>query len=164
MPQLDLTAFPPQIIWLVITFLILYILMAKVALPRVGGILEERQARIDDNLDNAQNLRNEAKNDAEAYEQSLAEARDQARTSIYEATQEMSEESARRHEELANRLSGEIKAAEDNINQAKEAALDGIQDTARSVAAQAVERLIGVQPGDDDVANAVSAALKENAQ
>ena len=123
MPQLDITTFSPQIIWLVITFVILYALMAKIALPRVGSVLEERQARIDDNLDAAQNLRNESNADAEAYEKSLAEAREQARAAIYEATQEMSDESSRRHEELGNRLSGEIKTAEETIKAAKDAAL-----------------------------------------
>ena len=68
MPQLDITTFSPQIIWLFITFIILYVLMAKVALPRIGNILEQRQARIDDNLNAAQNLRNEATADAEAYD------------------------------------------------------------------------------------------------
>ncbi len=162
MPQLDITTFSPQIIWLVITFAILYVLMAKIALPRVASVLEERQARIDDNLDAAQNLRNESNADAEAYEKSLAEAREQARAAIHEATQELSDESSRRHEELGNRLSGEIKSAEETIKAAKDAALDGIQDAAKSVAADAIQHLIGIQPGDDDVAAAVSTAMKDN--
>ncbi|HJO87371.1 MAG TPA: F0F1 ATP synthase subunit B', partial [Rhodospirillales bacterium] len=65
MPQFDVTTFLPQIIWLVISYLVLYFLMAKVALPKIGGILEERQARIDDNLDAAQSLRNESNAEAE---------------------------------------------------------------------------------------------------
>ena len=160
MPQLDITTFSPQIIWLFITFIILYVLMAKVALPRIGNILEQRQARIDDNLNAAQNLRNEATADAEAYDKSLADAREQARTAIYEATQEMSDESARRHEELDSRLSGEIKAAEERISEAKEAAVSGIREAAESVASVATERLIGVVPGDDAVQLAIAAALE----
>jgi F-type H+-transporting ATPase subunit b len=86
MPQLDITAFSPQIIWLIITFLLLYVLMAKVALPRIGNILEQRQARIDDNLDMAQSLKNESNIDAESYDHTIAEAREQARKSIQEIT------------------------------------------------------------------------------
>ena len=124
MPQFDVTTFLPQIIWLVISYLVLYFLMAKVALPRIGGILEERQARIDDNLDAAQSLRNESNAEAEAYKESMAEAREQARSTIYDATQEMSADSARRHEELGERLSGELKSAEQRIAEAKAAAIN----------------------------------------
>ena len=159
MPQFDVTTFLPQIIWLVISYLVLYFLMAKVALPRIGGILEERQARIDDNLDAAQSLRNESNAEAEAYERSMAEAREQARSTIYDATQEMSADSARRHEELGERLSGELKLAEQRIAEAKAAAITGIQDAATSVAAQATELLIGIEPGDEAVASAISDAF-----
>jgi len=162
MPQLDISAFSPQIIWLVITFALLYVIMAKVALPRIGSILEQRQARIDDNLDAAQNLRNESKTDAEAYDKSLAEAREQARNTIYEATQEMSNESARRHEDLGSKLSEEIKAAEERISAAKAAALTGIQETASSVASQATERLIGIRPDEEAVQAAISLAQKSS--
>ena len=79
MPQLDLAGFPPQIIWLVITFVILWLLMAKVALPRVGLVLEERQKKIDENLDLAENLRDEAQGALDAYEKSISEAKDNAR-------------------------------------------------------------------------------------
>jgi len=162
MPQLDISAFSPQIIWLVITFALLYVIMAKVALPRIGSILEQRQARIDDNLDAAQNLRNESKTDAEAYDKSLAEAREQARNTIYEATQEMSNESARRHEDLGSKLSEEIKAAEERISAAKAAALTGIQEAASSVASQATERLIGIRPDEEAVQAAISLAQKSS--
>jgi F-type H+-transporting ATPase subunit b len=166
MPQLDISAFSPQIIWLFITFILLYVLMAKVALPRIGGILEQRQARIDDNLDAAQNLRNESQADAEAYDKSLAEAREQARMTIYEATQEISNEAARRHEDLGAKLSGEIKAAEERITEAKDAAIADIQLAASGVAAKATERLIGVVPDEEAVNSAIISALnasgKEN--
>ena len=60
MPQLDISTFTPQIIWLIITFGVLYLLMAKLALPRIGSILEQRQNRIEDNLAMAQNLKRES--------------------------------------------------------------------------------------------------------
>ena len=60
MPQLELEYFAPQIIWLIISFTVLWVLMAKVALPRIGLILEERQKRISDNLAMAEKLKLDA--------------------------------------------------------------------------------------------------------
>ena len=48
MPQLDVTTWPPQLIWLAIAFLSLFLVMRFVALPRVGGAIERRQKRIAD--------------------------------------------------------------------------------------------------------------------
>ncbi|SVE39201.1 uncharacterized protein METZ01_LOCUS492055, partial [marine metagenome] len=68
MPQLDVSGFPSQIFWLVITFVFLWWLMAKVALPKVGLVLEERQKKISDSLDMADDLRKEAASELESYE------------------------------------------------------------------------------------------------
>jgi len=160
MPQLDISTFSPQIIWLIITFLILYVLMAKVALPRIGNILEQRQARIDDNLDMAQHLRNESNIDAESYDKAITEAREQARKAIQETTEEMSIETARRQGELGARLSGELRSAEDQISAAKTASLKNIHESAASVTSEAMKALIGKKPTDNAIKQAISSALK----
>jgi len=161
MPQLDLTGFPPQIIWLVITFVILWLLMAKVALPRVGLVLEERQKKIDDNLDMAESLRNEAQAELEAYEKSVAEAKDSARSAIAEAVKQSTDTSQTRHAEKGEELAGQIKEAEARINAAKDEAISGIQEAAAAVAASAAERLIGTSLSTDAINQAVDTAMKE---
>jgi len=160
MPQLDISTFSPQIIWLIITFLILYVLMAKVALPRIGNILEQRQNRIDDNLDMAQNLRNESNIDAESYDKAITEAREQARKAIQETTEEMSIETARRQGELGARLSGELRSTEDQISAAKTASLKNIHESAASVTSEAMKVLIGEKPTDNAIKQAISSALE----
>ena len=161
MPQLDLTGFPPQIIWLVITFVILWLLMAKVALPRVGLVLEERQKKIDDNLDMAESLRNEAQAELEAYEKSVSEAKDNARSAIAEALKQGSATSQTRHAEKGAELSAQVKEAEARIDAAKQDAISGIQEAAAAVASSAAERLIGTPLSADAVNQAVDAAMKE---
>jgi F-type H+-transporting ATPase subunit b len=159
MPQLDISAFSPQIIWLIITFVILYALMAKVALPRIGNILEQRQARIDDNLDMAQSLKSESTKDAESYDQTIASALEKARKAIQEATKEISIETLQRQENLGIRLSSELKSAEDRIAEAKTSTMKNIHNSAASITSEAIKTLIGEKPTEDAVKNAISSAL-----
>ena len=161
MPQLDVSAFSPQIIWLIITFVILYALMAKVALPRIGNILEQRQARIDDNLDVAQSLRRESNADSETYDQVIAGARDRARKAIQQTTKEISAETAQRQEELGTRLLGELRSAEERIIDAKATAMESIHESASSVTSEAITILIGEKPAQNAVKRAISSALSE---
>lgn len=161
MPQLDLAGFPSQIIWLVITFVILWLLMAKIALPRVGLVLEERQKKIDENLDLAENLRDEARGALDAYEKSIADARDNARGSVTEAVRQMSDSAQARHAEKSEELAAEIKEAEARIDAAKQQAISGIQEAAATVASSAAEKLIGASLPSDAVRQAVNTAMKE---
>ena len=162
MPQLDIALYTPQIIWLIITFLLLYVLMAKWALPRIGNILEQRQARIDDHLDTAQSLRDESKTDSDSYENILAEAREEARKAIQNANKEIKIDTTRRQEELGVRLSSELKSAEDRISKAKAAAIERIHDSASSVTSTAMKLLIGEEPSEDSLKRAIIAALEKS--
>ncbi len=161
MPQFDIATFPTQIFWLAVSFIVLYILMSRIALPRVGSVLEERQTRIDDNLSLAEQLNAEAKSEAEAYENSLIDARAKARAVIQEVTQDAANEAQRRHDTLGEELTTKVKSAETRIKQAKETAIDGVREAARDVTATTVQHLIQVSPSPDAVTQAVDEALKE---
>ena len=158
MPQLDATFFPPQLIWLAITFLLFYILMARVALPRISQVMESRQKKIDDNLGKAEQLRAEGEADATTYENMLEESRDQARAIIHEVSQQLSVEAAERQASLGEELVARIKEAEAHIREAKQDAMDGIREAAGEVAGHAVQRLIDVMPSADAVARAIDGA------
>ena len=112
MPQLDPTSFPSQIFWLVITFVFLWWLMAKVALPKVGLVLEERQKKINDSLDMADDLRKEAGSELDAYDVAISTAHDEARKVINDANQEGTLASANRLAEIRTSLANQIADAE----------------------------------------------------
>jgi len=135
--------------------------MAKLALPRIGSILEQRQNRIEDNLGMAQNLKRESEADAKAYEAAIVEAREQARSSIQLAIKEMSEQSQRRQSELNDRLVAELKSAEERIGEAKKKAMSNISETAEDIVLDAAESLIGVAPSKDSIRSAVLNKLNE---
>src|SRR5262245_61779022 len=78
LPQLNPEYFPPQLIWLAISFALLYFLLSKVALPRVGGVIEAREQRILRDLKEAERLKAETEKALAEYEASLASARSSA--------------------------------------------------------------------------------------
>lgn len=163
LPQLDISTYSAQAVWLVITFVILYVLMAKVALPRIGEVLEERQHKIDDNLAKAEDLKVQSEAAAEAYETSLSNARSKAQDAIRAVKEKAASEAAARQGALNEKLKNQISDSEQAINKARDEALAGIKDVATDVAASVVEKLIGEAPSDKTVDGAIAAALKGRA-
>ena len=161
LPQLDPSRFAPQIIWLAITFGFLYVLMSRVALPRISQVLEERQDRIDGNLERAEALKNEAQEIMEAYEKALAEARAEARDVLRQAAEQMAGEAAERHAALSVRLERDVSTAEARVNEAREIAVANIRELALEVARAATERLAGEKVDEGTLDKAVDATLKE---
>lgn len=160
LPQLDFTSFPPQLIWLAITFAVLYLLMARVALPRIGQVIEERQHRIDDNLTKAENLREDAETASQAYEAALAKAKSEAHSVLVKMHDQVAEESAAKLAELSGKLEAEMKQAEDHIADEKDKALASLSEVAAEVAKSMAEKLSGGNVTDSAVAKAVGAALE----
>jgi F-type H+-transporting ATPase subunit b len=163
MPQLDLASFPTQLIWLAITFAALYLVMAYSGLPRLGGIIEKRRARIADDLDKAQRMKAEAEAVIAAYEKALAEARAKAQTVLRETANRLSAEATAQQKKLAEQLHIEGAAAEKRIEAAKTKALGGLRELAVDVARAASAKLSGSEAITSHVAEAVDAVLKERA-
>lgn len=160
MPQLDPSNYAGQIFWLVITFVALYWVLVRLALPRVADVLEARQRKIDDDLDRAAAARGEAEGVLAAYDKRLAESAAEAQGLLRQASEEMAAEAAERHETLAAKLAGDVKAAEARILEAKTAAVRNIGEVAAEVAQSAARRLIGVEIDGKAAGAAVKAAMR----
>lgn len=159
MPQLDPATFSPQLIWLAITFLGLYWMMARVVLPKIGGAIEQRRDRIAGDLDQAQLLKEETDRAIAAYEARLAEARANAHK-IAQATRErlaaeVEAERARIDAEVAEKVA----TAEQRIEAMKAKALAEVEKVAVDVAGDIVARLIGGKVSKARAAKAVEEAL-----
>ena len=161
MPQLDPSTFAPQLFWLLITFGVLYLVMWKVALPRIANLLQERQERIDGDLERAQKLRDDAEAVLEAYEKTIAEGRARAQDVLREAMAAMAKDSDDQHAALTGRLATQTAEAEARINDARDRALEDIRSVAAQTAQAAAGRLIGADVADDEAERAVAAALEE---
>src|SRR5437870_13613866 len=101
MPQLDVSTFTPQLVWLAISFIALYLLMSRLGLPRVDAIIEGWRKRLDDDLARAAAMKAEAEAVIAAYQRSLAEARAQAQAAVKERADRFDAEAAGRQAQLA---------------------------------------------------------------
>ncbi len=138
---LDTSTFPSQLFWLFLTFGVLLLLLAKVLLPRLGGILEERSNRIADDLDAASRMQREAELAGKAYEQSLGDARAKAHnvaeTTRASVTAELEAEMQKADEQTALQM----QRAETKIQETRETALASVDEIASQTAKAVLEHL-----------------------
>ncbi|MDH5748732.1 MAG: F0F1 ATP synthase subunit B' [Rhodospirillales bacterium] len=160
MPQLDISTYLPQIVWLVITFTVLLVVMWKVVVPSISTTLEARQRRISGNLEKAAEFKKDAEAALAAYESAMATARAEAVSVINEAKERLTENAQRRNAELGEKLSERIRESESRIDQAVKDASASMRTVAMDVAAAAVTRLTGETPDDTMIGGAVDAAMK----
>jgi F-type H+-transporting ATPase subunit b len=161
MPQLDPTHYSAQIFWLVVTFVVFYLVVARVVLPRIGSVLEDRQSRIDRDLAKAGEFKGEAEKVAAEYEAALAEGRASAQALLRKTAEQAAAVAAERHASLAQRLARDIKSAEERIAKARADAVGNLRGVAAEIAQAAVERLIGVKVDPARAATAVDSVAKE---
>lgn len=161
MPQFNPEFFASQLVWLGIVFVLLYLIMSRLVLPRIGEVLEERSERIADDLDKAESLKKEAEGVIAAYEAALEKARGEASAVLAQAGQEVSEMAANRQAEFARGLAEKTAAAEERIAKAKEEAKAQIRDIAVGAASEVVSKLTGSSADESAISGSVDAALKE---
>lgn len=159
-PPFQSETFASQALWLVLTFTILYVLMAKVALPRIGSILGARSGRIADDLAEAARLKDESDAAIAAYEKALADARSRAQAIAGDMRQKQAGEAETARKALEQQLDVKLADAEKQIAGTKAAAMSNVKGIATDAASAIVERLIGTAPAANDVAAAVSDVVK----
>lgn len=160
-PPFDTKTFPSQLFWLAFTFVALYLLMARIALPRVGSILEKRRQRISGDLSEASRLKGESDAAIATYEKALADARGRAQALVNESRQRQVAEAEANRKALETSLNARIGEAERRIGDTKSAAMVNVRGIATEAAGAIVERLAGsAPPSPDAVAAAVADALK----
>lgn len=159
MPQLDPAGFAPQLFWLAVMFILLFLLMKFVAVPQVGRAIDARRRQLEGDLGRAAALKTEAEAVLAAYEKALAGARAEAQTTLRQTTEHIAAEAAERQRQLGNALAEQIAAAEHRIAAGKEAALAEIHAVAADVGQAIVEKLTGSRPPPDRMSAAVDATL-----
>jgi F-type H+-transporting ATPase subunit b len=145
---------------LVIAFVALYLIVSKIALPRVGGVIDERQNTIEGDLSAAQKLKDESDGALKTYESELAAARSRAQAIGAETREKLNAASEAERKTLEERLALKLADAEKTIASTRDAAMSNVRGIATDAAAAIVQRLTGVAPDGASVGRAVDATLK----
>ena len=148
-PPFDPATFGPQLIWLAITFAILYLVMRNVALPRIGSILSDRKSRIDSDLATADASRQRTDAAIAAYESALAEARRRSQALAEETRNALRTDIDSRRHAIETDLSARMAEADTRIQATKATALAHVDEIAVETVEALVARLTGpVSPED----------------
>jgi F-type H+-transporting ATPase subunit b len=154
-PPFQRENFPSQLVWLAVTFVLLYALMSRIALPRIAGILADRDKRIADDIAAANRLKEQSDAAHAAYEKALADARTRAQAIANETHQREAAAAEETNKRLEAELHGRLAAAEKSIAATRTAAMGNVGTIAGDTAAAIVERLIGKSPAAQEVAAAL---------
>ena len=161
MPQLNFAnpLTTSQVVWGAIIFALLYVLLSRWALPKVGSVVEERRGRIAGDLQTAQTAKAEADRAVAELTEATRRARSEAQSSVAAATQQAKAEAAERNAVMNQALDKQLAEAESRIAASRTAAMGALREVAGETATAVVTRLTGLAPDPARVDSAVGALL-----
>lgn len=159
-PPFQSETFASQLVSLVIAFVALYLIVSRIALPRVGSVIDERQDKIEGDLAEAQRLRDQSDSALKAYEADLASARSRAQAIGAETREKLNAQAEAERKALEDRLSVRLADAEKTIASTRTAAMSNVRGIAADAAGTIVQRLTGLVPDAGALNAAVDASLK----
>ena len=155
-PPMDAHTFPSQIFWLVIFFGLLYLLMSKVALPKMAAVLDKRHKAIEGDLAKASALKHETEAAIQHYEKSLADARANAQGIATETRSKIADEIEAERSALEKTLSAKLAEADSRISATKAKAMQDVHEVAAETAAEIVSELTGHKVSKEHAAKAIA--------
>jgi F-type H+-transporting ATPase subunit b len=160
-PQLKQTdTYASQIFWLAACFVLLWVLMSKVALPRVGGTIDARRKIRSDGLEAAGRASAEAESVTKAYEAFLARAQNEAQDILRASSEAAAARTAEGISRFGETAVRRIAEAETSIQNAKREAFTSLADISAEVAADMAARIAGIQVTKADARAAVTGLMK----
>jgi F-type H+-transporting ATPase subunit b len=159
-PPFDPSTYASQLVSLAIAFAALYLIVSRIALPRVGAVIDARQNKIEGDLAEAQKLKDESEAALKAYESDLATARSKAQAIGAETRDRLNAASEAERKTLEDKLAGRLADAEKTIAATRATAMSNVRGIAADAAGAIVQRLTGAAPDGKAVASAVDATLK----
>ena len=159
MPQLDFSTFPNQIFWLVVALVIIYLILSRIALPRIASVIAERRGMIVGDIATAEELKRKAEDAEATYNRALADARAEAARIVADAKAEIQADLDAAMESADAEIAERVAKSEAAIAEIRSNAFDNVEAVARSVAADIVEAM-GARADEKVISGAVSAQME----
>jgi F-type H+-transporting ATPase subunit b len=159
-PPFQKETFASQLVSILIAFVALYLIVSRIALPRVGSVLDDRQNAIEGDLAEAQKLKDASDAALRSYESELAAARSRAQAISTETREKLNAAAEAERKTLEERLSQKLAEAEKTIASTRESAMSNVRGIAAEAAAAIVQRLTGMAADGKAIDSAVDASLK----
>ena len=161
MPQLDFSIFPSQFFWLTISFFCLLFIMSKFIIPKTAEMIELRRKKIDGELEQASQLKEQVDEGIKKYEEALKDAQNKARITLQKTRDELGETVNRKQSDLVARLNVEIEQGEQKIIAAKQKAMQKIDDSIVDLALGVLNK-IGIENIESKSVQQVADVVKGN--
>jgi len=159
MPQLDFSTFPNQIFWLVVTLLVIYFILSRVALPRIGAVLAERQGTITNDIAAAEELKQRALEAEAAYDQALLDARSEAGKIVADAKADIQSDLDAQMQKADAEIAAQTAESEKAIGEINAGAADAVKAVAKDTAKEIIAAF-GGKADAKTVTAAVTARMK----
>lgn len=156
LPQFNAPDMVPQLIWLALTFGSMYFVLSRTTLPSIASVIEERQSRIQRDLDDAESLKVETDQAIAAYEQELAQAHARANLIITETRDNVTSEVAKKQTDAEVEFSHQLTEAHNRIKIAKADAIRHIDTIASSAVGEIVNKLSDINVSDAEIDMAIA--------
>lgn len=159
MPQLCGEWIGNQVFWLIITLVVIYFILARIALPRIASVLAERQGTVSNDIAAAEALKRKAEEAEKAYDKALADARAEAQVIAQKTRDDIKADLAKAIEKADAEIAAKSAESEQAIAEIRASALENVQIVAKDTAAAIVQAL-GHQPDQARIDTAVDARMK----
>ena len=157
LPQLDISTWPTQLFWLIITFSVGYFLVSTFVIPSISTVIERRSNKLSSDLNKAKKAQEDARNAFSSYQSSLEDARSQAANTLAKATEEAKLDTAKREAAISKKLAANSKKAEEKISKIREETLSSLNELATDISQKIIADLTPIKVQKSVVKKYVSA-------
>ena len=162
MPQLNPEFWISQIFWLIITFSSLFLILSKIILPKISKNIEFRKSQILENIETAEQQKEESDNKIKQYENFILKSKNEAKNYFNKARKKVLEEIDKKKEQLDKELNNEINIAEKEIIELKNNAPEKINKIAIETSSLLIRELIGEEVNGSSISAIVDDLSKKN--